>query len=150
MALALAAAACGADGGGETRDVPAVATTPPVATTEPAPSGAATTDAATTGELPAIVVESPSAGERVRSPVTVSGTADVFEANVTVRIAAGGEELAHTFTTATCGTGCRGDFSVAVVFKVEREKPGTIVVHDDAADTGRPPHEVRIPVTLAP
>ena len=36
--------------------------------------------------LPAIVVDRPAPGDRVTSPATVSGTADVFEANVTVEI----------------------------------------------------------------
>jgi spore germination protein GerM len=102
--------------------------------------------------MPVIVVESPKRGERVSSPVTVSGNANVFEANVTVVILdAAGNELARTFTTATCGTGCRGDFSVAVPFEVDEAQAGTILVHDDdAAGTGTPPHQVRIPVVLAP
>jgi hypothetical protein len=102
--------------------------------------------------MPVIVVESPARGERVSSPVTVSGNANVFEANVTVVILdEAGNELARTFTTATCGTGCRGDFSVAVPFEVDEAQAGTILVHDDdAAGTGTPPHQVRIPVVLAP
>ena len=40
---------------------------------------------------------------------------------------------------------------VDVPFEVDREQRGTVVVHDDdAAGVGRPPHEVRIPVILAP
>jgi hypothetical protein len=102
--------------------------------------------------LPVILVTSPTAGERVGNPVTVRGSANVFEANVTVRILdENGDEIAHTFTTATCGSGCRGDFSVAVRYEVDHEQPGTIVVHDDdAAGTGTPPHQVRIPVVLTP
>jgi hypothetical protein len=102
--------------------------------------------------LPAIVVDRPAAAERVTSPATVSGTADVFEANVTVEVVdAKGRVVGKTFTTASCGTGCRGDYSVDVTFKVAKEQPGTVVVHDDdAAGTGTPPHSVRIPVTLAP
>jgi spore germination protein GerM len=62
--------------------------------------------------LPVILVTSPTAGERVDSPVRVQGTANVFEANVTVLILdENDEEIARTFTTATCGSGCRGDFS---------------------------------------
>jgi hypothetical protein len=82
----------------------------------------------------------------------VSGEANVFEANVTVEILdAKGAVVGRTFTTATCGTGCRGSYSVDVAYKVDEEQPGTIVVHDDdAAGTGKPPHEVRVPVTLAP
>jgi hypothetical protein len=101
---------------------------------------------------PVILVTSPTAGERVSNPVTVRGSANVFEANVTVRILdENGDEIARTFTTATCGTGCRGDFSVVVKYEVGHEQPGTIVVHDDdAAGTGTPPHQVRIPVVLTP
>jgi hypothetical protein len=102
--------------------------------------------------LPAIVVNGPEADEHVTSPVKVSGTANVFEANVTVEVLnAKGDVVGKTFTTASCGTGCRGTYSVDVSYKVSKEQPGTIVVHDDdAAGTGAPPHSVRIPVTLAP
>jgi Sporulation and spore germination/Immunoglobulin-like domain of bacterial spore germination len=102
--------------------------------------------------LPAIVVDKPVADDRVSSPVTVSGTANVFEANVTVEILdAKGTVVGKTFTTASCGTGCRGSYSVPVTFKVAKEQPGTVVVHDDdAAGTGKPPHSVRVPVTLLP
>ena len=102
--------------------------------------------------LPAITVDKPASGDRVTSPVTVSGTADVFEANLTVEVHdAHDRVVGKTFTTATCGTGCAGSFSVPVTYRVSGTQPGTIVVHDDdAAGTGRPPHEVRIPVTLSP
>jgi immunoglobulin-like protein involved in spore germination/sporulation and spore germination protein len=102
--------------------------------------------------LPVILVTSPTRAERVGNPVTIQGSANVFEANVTVRILdKDGDEIARTFTTATCGTGCRGDFSVAVKYKVDHEQSGTIVVQDDdAAGTGTPPHQVRIPVILTP
>lgn len=102
--------------------------------------------------LPAIVVGKPTSGEQVTSPVTVSGTADVFEANVTVEVLdAGGKVVGHEFTTASCGTGCRGRYSIDVPYQVGHKEQGTIVVHDDdAAGTGTPPHSVQIPVTLAP
>lgn len=102
--------------------------------------------------LPAIVVDTPAADDRIASPVTVSGTANVFEANVTVEILnANGKVVGKTFTTASCGTGCRGDYSVPVTYKVAKQQPGTVVVHDDdAAGTGAPPHSVRVPVTLTP
>jgi germination protein M len=102
--------------------------------------------------LPAIEVTKPAEGDRVTSPVTVAGTANVFEANVTVEVLdAAGKVVGNTFTTATCGTGCRGTYSVPVTFKVGREQGGTILLHDDdAAGAGKPPHSVRIPVTLVP
>src|SRR5919198_5083342 len=100
--------------------------------------------------LPAILVDQPSIGAKVPSPVTVSGTANVFEANVTVEILDhAGRVVGSKFTTASCGTGCRGTFSVSVPYSVSGEQRGMIVVHDDdAAGTGHPPHEVHIPVVL--
>jgi spore germination protein GerM len=101
---------------------------------------------------PVILVSAPGIGDRIESPARISGVANVFEANVTVEILdAQGNVLAHDFTTATCGTGCFGDYELELPFEVSEEEPGTIVVHDDdAAGTGTPPHVVEIPVTLAP
>ena len=103
------------------------------------------------GYLPAIIVGNPVIGEQVTGPVTVSGTADVFEALVSVRIldSAGGE-IARTFTTASCGTGCRGDYSVAVSYTVPKAEPGTIEVFESSAKDGQPINVQQIPVTLTP
>jgi hypothetical protein len=102
--------------------------------------------------FPVILVESPVIGATVSSPVTISGVANVFEANVTVRIIdQAGNELVRDFTTATCGTGCYGDYSIDLAFSVNGEQQGMIEVSDDdAAGTGTPPHIVEIPVILAP
>ena len=103
------------------------------------------------GYLPAITVQSPVIGEQVTSPVTVSGTADVFEAVVSVRILdSAGNEIARTFTTASCGTGCRGDYSAAVSYSIPRTEPGTVEVFESSAKTGLPVNVQLIPVTLAP
>jgi germination protein M len=102
--------------------------------------------------LPAILVTSPALGQTVGNPVVIRGSANVFEANVSVEVLdASGRELASTFTTATCGSGCRGTFAVSLEYGVDEEQDGTLVVHDDdAAGTGTYPHEVRIPVRLTP
>ena len=102
--------------------------------------------------LPTILVTSPALGQEVGSPVLITGSANVFEANVSVKVLDENDEvIAETFTTATCGTGCRGTYRVSVPYEVDRAQDGTIVVHDDdAAGVGRPPHEVRIPVRLVP
>jgi germination protein M len=102
--------------------------------------------------LPAILVLSPALTQSVESPVLIRGSANVFEANVSVQILDENDEvLAETFTTATCGSGCRGTFRINVPFEVDHAQEGTIVVHDDdAAGTGVFPHEVRIPVRLLP
>jgi immunoglobulin-like protein involved in spore germination/sporulation and spore germination protein len=102
--------------------------------------------------LPVIAVITPSAGAEVSSPVTVSGLANVFEANVSVEILDGdGHVIADDVTTASCGTGCWGSFSLDLPYTVEQRQDGTIVVHDDdAAGSGTYPHEVRVPVVLVP
>jgi len=103
------------------------------------------------GYLPAITVQSPVIGEQVTSPVTISGTADVFEAVVSARILdPAGNEIARTFTTASCGTGCRGDYSVTVSYPVPGTEPGTIEVFESSAKNGLPVNVQLIPVTLAP
>lgn len=99
--------------------------------------------------LPQILVETPIVAERVRSPIVVSGSADVFEATVSISILdAQGDEIARTFTTATCGTGCRGDYAQAVRYEVDRTQPGIVRVYESSAEDGRPINVVEIPVTL--
>jgi hypothetical protein len=103
------------------------------------------------GYLPAITVQNPTIGEQVSSPVTVSGTANVFEAVVSVRILdSAGNQIARTFSTASCGTGCRGGYSVPVSYSVTRQEPGTIEVFESSAKDGQPVNVQQIPVTLAP
>jgi Immunoglobulin-like domain of bacterial spore germination/Sporulation and spore germination len=107
------------------------------------------TRAIDSGYLPAITVLSPVIGQEATSPVTVSGTADVFEGTVSVRVLdSAGHEIARTFTTATCGTGCRGDYSVPVSYSVPRAEHGTIEVYESSAEDGRPVNVQQIPVTL--
>ena len=100
---------------------------------------------------PAIIVNRPLGETEIASPVTVSGTANVFEANVLIRVVGSDDEvLAETFTTATCGTGCRGKFSEAVEFDVEEPTEATIQVYEESAESGKPINMIEIPVTLVP
>jgi germination protein M len=101
--------------------------------------------------LPAILVQSPMIGEQVSSPVTISGTANVFEATVSITVLdAQGTEIASGFTTATCGTGCRGTYSTAVAFTVDQSQTGTVRVYEASAKDGHPINVVDIPVVLLP
>lgn len=109
------------------------------------------TPAMYTSYLPPIIVRNPVIGEQVSSPVTVSGTADVFEAVVSVRILdSAGNEIARTFSSASCGTGCRGGYSVPVSYTVAQQEPGTIEVFESSPKNGQPVNVQLIPVTLAP
>jgi len=99
--------------------------------------------------LPPILVERPSIDDRVTSPITVAGTADVFEATVSISVVnADGDEIARTFTTATCGTGCRGVYTEAVRYRVDHTQPGMVLVYESSAKDGRPVNVVQIPITL--
>jgi len=100
-------------------------------------------------QLPFILVQSPLLGERVSSPVHISGTANVFEAVVSIAILdQNGRVIASTFTMATCGTGCRGTFETDVAYDVAETQHGTIHVYEVSAMDGSEIHVVNIPVTL--
>lgn len=99
--------------------------------------------------LPAIVVETPGPGDSVSSPLTISGTANVFEATVSYRIEdENGRSIAGGYATATCGTGCRGTYVVTVDYNVDRDQKGSVVVFESSAQDGSEINVVRIPVTL--
>jgi Immunoglobulin-like domain of bacterial spore germination len=126
----------------------------PTASPTPTPTAEPTDEPSpepTDGEKPAIVVRIPVPGEEIGSPVNVAGTADVFEATVSIRILdANGQEIAAAVTTATCGTGCRGTYSERIFFFTEERQEGTIEVFESSAMDGSPLNVVRIPVVLVP
>ena len=125
-------------------------TAAPTTTTSPAPEPTPTGEPGG-GRPDPIEVTEPAVGATVTSPVTISGTADVFEATVSIRILdERGDVIADTFATATCGTGCRGDYEESVRFAVDTEQPGTIEVFESSAEDGSMINVVRIPVTLLP
>jgi germination protein M len=98
-----------------------------------------------------IVVAAPRPGATVSSPVTVAGNANVFEATVTLRIVdATGKVIVRDFTTATCGTGCRGDYSTKLKFDVSEAQKGFVEVYEESAKDGSPLFVVRLPVMLQP
>lgn len=144
FALAVLAAACGVDDVEGVLDPSGTPSTSASPTVEPSPEPSDDAE-------PAIVVRTPVAGDEIVSPVTVAGTADVFEATVSIRILdANGQELAATFTTATCGTGCRGKYSEEVFFFTEQRQDGTIEVFESSAADGSPLNLVSVPVVLVP
>lgn len=100
--------------------------------------------------LPPIVVTAPAIGDRLASPVTVTGTADVYEATVSVRVLdAAGQEIGTAFTTASCGSGCRGAYRLNVRYRQPAAGPGTVEVYEVSARDGSRINVVRIPVDLA-
>jgi Immunoglobulin-like domain of bacterial spore germination len=103
-----------------------------------------------------IVVESPEPGASVSSPVTISGTASVFEGTVQLRIRdADGEVIARAFATASAGAPERGEFSREVEFTVEEAQDGVIEAFEQnvASPQESPERElfkVDVPVELEP
>jgi hypothetical protein len=128
-------------------DPPPVSPRSPAAT--PSPTAEPTDLEPPAGEDPAIVVETPQPGAEISSPITIAGTADVFEATVSIRILdEDGGELAATFATATCGSGCRGRYSTDLFFFVDRTQNGAIEVFEASAEDGSPINLVSVPVIL--
>ncbi|MGH2821377.1 MAG: Gmad2 immunoglobulin-like domain-containing protein [Actinomycetota bacterium] len=106
------------------------------------------------GILPPIVVTSPAGTPDPPSfvgYVPASGTANVFEATVSYDlVTAAGDVLAEGFTTATCGTGCRGRFSKRIPFEVRERTLATLNLFESSAEDGSRLFEVSVPVYLCP
>jgi hypothetical protein len=87
-----------------------------------------------------VVIESPQHDDTVQAgTVTFRGTANVYEATVELTLKdKSGTVIQESFTTATCGTGCRGDWE----HKFTITKPGTyklIAAGSDPSDGEGPP-----------
>jgi hypothetical protein len=93
-------------------------------------------------------VDTPTAFERLTSPVTVSGRIAAFEATFKIRIfdAAGG--IAGGVTGMSAEGQVLSPFSTDVEFAVVAETPGCIWVYEDSARDGSPIHVAQIPVVL--
>ena len=122
--------------------------TEPLTSSPPVPtmsSGPATTAV----EDPAIAIETPFVDGEIGSPVSVTGTAEVVDAALTVRVLGeDGNELAAIVVRASCGDGCRGTFGTELFFFIERTQPGTIEVSGVGGDGDRA--LASVPVVLFP
>ena len=98
---------------------------------------------------PAILVESPTLGATVSSPVRVTGTANVFEAVFHVNIVDDdGLIIADDRVQATSGTGTRGTFDVTVKYPSGHARDGSLIVFENSAKDGSPINVVEIPLVL--
>ena len=90
--------------------------------------------------LPAVMIESPAFGaEGGDSPLVATGTANVFEATVSITLrAADGGVLFEGFTTATCGTGCRGEWEISIPYEVDTPQWGRLEAFESSAMDGSP------------
>jgi germination protein M len=98
---------------------------------------------------PAILVESPTVGQTVGSPLRITGTANVFEAVFQIKIVnQEGLVIANETVMATSGTGTRGTFDVTIPFTVDKAGRGAIIVFADSPKDGSPINVVEIPLQL--
>jgi hypothetical protein len=153
LAASLLLAACGRSSGNSASPSSAspTPTGTPSATVAPcSPSEVSTPSPGPDGK-PAIVVNKPGPCQDVTTPVTVAGTADVFEAVVSIQVLdANGNQLSAVNVMASCGTGCRGTYRALVSFYSPTRQNGTIKVYEVSAKNGQPINVVSIPVVLVP
>lgn len=99
-------------------------------------------------QTPQILIESPLPGDSVTSPIRLRGTANVFEANVSIEVRdETGTVLLQAFTTATSGTGTRGTFDTTLSLPTVTGNL-TVVAFEASAEDGRPIHANDVQVTL--
>lgn len=98
-----------------------------------------------------IRVESPSSGDAISSPVTISGQNRTFENTVRIRVlGADGSTLADVFTTGNGrAPGEWGDFAAPVAFAKGTNTHGTIVVFEESSEDGSEIHVLKVPVKFA-
>lgn len=106
------------------------------------------------GQTPAILVESPAAGETVSDPLRIRGTANTFEATFQVKVVdASGRELYRNFVTATSGSGERGTFDEQLDLPDDAAGEITLTVYEDNMGEGEGGgsavlHQVDVPLVL--
>jgi len=101
-----------------------------------------------TNVLPAIFIDPPPSW--ASSPLFVAGSASVFEANVSLRLEAGGRTLAEGFATAAEGAPGRGAFEGMLEFVVDEPTNATLVAFERSAADASETKVVRFPVRLCP
>ncbi len=98
---------------------------------------------------PAILVERPTPGDEVASPLRITGSANTFEATFIAEVHdAAGATLQRKTITATSGSGTRGTFDATLTFTAPREEMGALVVYESSARDGSPINVVSIPIKL--
>lgn len=113
--------------------------------------GAGLTRADLESLAPPILVESPTVGQEVRSPLRITGSANTFEATFVVEVLDRDERtLAEQVVTATSGSGDRGTFAATVSFEVDAAGNGMLLAYERSAEDGSQLHLVEIPIRLAP
>jgi hypothetical protein len=98
-----------------------------------------------------ILVKEPLANTKVRSPLTISGEASVFEAALVWQVTdTAGRVLASGFTTATAGAPAKGTFSITATYQ---DPPSDVIgfaeVYTRSPRDGEIDEIVRVPLILS-
>jgi hypothetical protein len=130
------------------------ATPSATASPSPTPSPTATQTPVPTPLLSArggILVKEPLANTRVRSPLTISGEASVYEAALVWQVTdTAGRVLASGFTTATAGAPAKGTFSLTATYQdPASDIIGFAEVYTRSPKDGEIDEIVRVPLILA-
>jgi hypothetical protein len=98
---------------------------------------------------PAILVESPAPWQDVTSPLRVTGMSNTFEATLLYEIVdPSGRIVEEGFATATSGSGTWGTFDFTVVYEIQYEGVGALIVFEESAQDGSRINLVEIPVRM--
>lgn len=98
---------------------------------------------------PAVLIESPVLGDSIESPVSLSGTANVFEARFQISVRnAQGSPVVDRAVQATSGTGTRGTFDTEVAFDLPAGTKVTLVAWYASAKDGSPVVVMSVPVVV--
>jgi hypothetical protein len=119
----------------------------------PAHDATVTTTPAATATPAAITIDEPRSGDRVTVPITVKGTASVFEGTVVVAVesADGSKTFCKTFTTASAGGPGRGSFQTQIAFPPPLDGAAARVrVYSESAKDGSVQNLVSVPVVISP
>lgn len=102
--------------------------------------------------LPAVMIDSPVHGGLYgANPMVAYGTANVFEATVSLALTdADGLIIWEGFTTATCGTGCRGEWAITIPYEVDAAQMGSLIAWESSAMDGSQTNVREHPVWLVP
>ena len=126
--------------------------TPTVATPSPSPSPTPTpAPTPLVSSRGSIVVKQPLANSHVHSPLTISGDASVFEANLSWQVTdTAGRVLAKGFTTASAGAPERGTFSITATYaEPSADTIAFAEVYSVSPRDGSIDEIVRVPIVLA-
>jgi len=97
----------------------------------------------------AIYVDGPLIGSVVGSPISISGVANVIDGSLEFEVAtAGGDVVTGGFMTASCGSGCWGDFSAEVPYVLDARSPGFVTLYVRSTEDGSRQTLISLPVTL--